>query len=72
MFYKSHPHIFLVIETLKSIQQDTYILMRSKSTKKNEKQEFLRKKMSCLTRGEITQMEFVKSVSFKFLPKTKK
>lgn len=77
MFYSAHPNIYKFIDVLKNVQKDTYIKIRSSSHKKKirreicQKQEFLRKEMIKYDVNEITRFDFVKTVSFKFLPSHK-
>lgn len=72
MFNSPHPNISIFIEVLKGIQSETYIHLRSKSTKKSktiiEKEIFLREAIADLCNCHISLFEFVKKVSFKFLP----
>lgn len=72
-FYKSHPNIYHLTEVLLDIQTDTYIKCRSKACRSQkkmcEKEEFIRKEMTKLERAEITRFQYVKHLSFKFLPK---
>jgi hypothetical protein len=56
---------------LVEIQSETYIKYRSngiKTKKICEKEAFIRQQMTKLAQKEIEQFDFVKSLSFKFLP----
>ena len=74
MFYSAHPNIYKFIDVLKNVQKDTYIKIRSSGQIKKirreiyEKREFLRKQMIKYDVNEITRFDYVKTVSFKFLP----
>lgn len=74
MFYSAKPNIYKFIDVLKNVQKDTYIKIRSSSHIKKirrevcEKQEFLRKQMIKYDVNEITRFDYIKTVSFKFLP----
>jgi hypothetical protein len=70
-FNSSHPNIFNFVEILKNIQSDAYIALRSQGTRNRrmiEKEEYIKKKMEELETKKITQIEFVRQLSFKFLP----
>lgn len=67
----SHPNIFVLIEMLLEIQSEIYVSLRSSATQSKktvEKENFLREKMLSFTSGELTRLNFVKEVSFKFIP----
>uniref|UniRef100_A0A2S2P4T0 MULE transposase domain-containing protein n=1 Tax=Schizaphis graminum TaxID=13262 RepID=A0A2S2P4T0_SCHGA len=68
----AHPNIFVLIEILLGIQSEIYVSLRSSATqpvkKTVEKENFLREKMLSFTSGELTRLNFVKEVSFKFIP----
>ena len=74
MLYSAHPNIYKFIDVLKNVQKDTYIKIRSSGQIKKirreiyEKREFLRKQMIKYDVNEITRFDYVKTVSFKFLP----
>lgn len=69
-----HPNIFTFVESLNGVQTDTYI--RKNSAKCNEKVvkrkevllafNFINSKISQLTNGEISQLDFLKCTSYKF------
>jgi hypothetical protein len=70
-FYSSHPNIYNFKDVLVEIQSETYIKCRSsgiKTKKICEKEAFIRQQMTKLAQKEIEQFDFVKSLSFKFLP----
>ncbi|KAL4130748.1 hypothetical protein QTP88_008140 [Uroleucon formosanum] len=70
-FYSSHPNIYNFIDVLVEIQSETYIKCRNngiKTKKICEKEAFIRQQMTKLAQKEIEQFDFVKSLSFKFLP----
>ncbi|KAE9533104.1 hypothetical protein AGLY_009532 [Aphis glycines] len=68
----AHPNIFVLIEILLGIQSEIYVSLRSSATQPNkktaEKKKFLREKMLSFTSGELNRFNFVKEVSFKFIP----
>lgn len=71
-FTSAHPNIFLFMETLKSIQCETYVKLRSvnkrNKTKKQQKaQDYIKKCMEDYKNKTITRVEYVKKVSFKFM-----
>jgi len=70
-FNSSHPNIFNFIDVLKNIQTDTYIALQSQGSRKImviEKEEYIKQKMKELETKKITQIEFVRHMSFKFCP----
>lgn len=76
LFYNPHPNIFQFLEVLKNIQIDTYIKIRSSSQPKKvyrralqERQQFVNRKIEQLRQNEISRLEFVKYMSYKFMPK---
>lgn len=72
MFYTSKPNIFQWLEALKNVQCDIYIKLRSSlkpRKEKLEKEEFLQQKMFLYKNGALSRLDFVKEVSYKFLPK---
>ncbi|XP_025193415.1 uncharacterized protein LOC112601630 [Melanaphis sacchari] len=71
MFYHAHPNIYQFIEALKYIQQDSYIKLRSTIKRRNPilaKEDFIKEKMYKYSSGQISRLEFVKEISFKFNP----
>jgi hypothetical protein len=67
-FSAAHPNIFVLIEILLGIQSEIYVSLRSSATqpiKKVKKEKFLRGMLS-FTSGELSRLNFVKDVSFKF------
>lgn len=71
MFYSSHPNIFQFIEVIKNVQCDVYIKIRSTgllSKITRDKYLFLSHKLNAYKNGQISRFEFIKTVSFKFLP----
>jgi hypothetical protein len=67
-FYSSHPNIYNFIDVL----VETYIKCRSngiKTKKICKKEAFIRQQMKKLAQKEIERFDFVKLLSFKFLPK---
>jgi hypothetical protein len=73
-FQLGHPNIFILVDTLLGIQSDIYVKLQSKATKKCkitlEKEQFLREHIKKYSSKQICRFEFLKSVSFKFLPAT--
>lgn len=74
MFYSAHPNIFQFIDVLKNVQKETYIKQRSIHVIKNrrmmvcEKENYLRQNMAKYESGQLTRFDYIKKVSFKFLP----
>jgi len=73
MFYHSHPNIFIFIDALNEIQTNGYLKMNctknSRVNKKSiEKEHFLAQQIQHYEEGEINRLEFLKSISFKFIP----
>jgi len=71
MYYSSHPNIFQFTEVIKNLQCDVYIKIRNSgqlSKKTREKHLFLSQKLNAYKNGQISRFEFIKTVSFKFLP----
>lgn len=68
-----HPNIYSFVEALKDVQSETYVQLRSRAPRKLkktvEKENFLREKMAELQNKKIDIFDYVKAVSFKFLPK---
>jgi len=73
-FHSGHPNIFILVDTLLGIQSDTYIKLRSKAKrpckKTLEKENVLREQTNKYINMQIGRFDFLKSVSFKFLPAT--
>ena len=74
LFYTAHPNIFQLIDILKRIQIDTYIQMRSPATKRRayqlKKEKFIRDKMTEFVSKSINRLQYIKALSYKFLPAT--
>jgi len=75
MFYTAHPNIYQFLEVLKKVQIDTYIKMRSSEIMKKRnciilKDKFIKDKMNEKNAGIINRFDFVKLMSYKFLPTT--
>lgn len=77
-FYCSHPNIFQFLEVLKDIQIDTYIKIQSAHQEKkvyrrifHERQKFIDNKIEELKKNQISKFDFVKCLSYKFLPNVK-
>jgi len=73
MFYNAHPNIFQFIDTLKRLQTDIYIKQRSTHSKSRttsiiNKEQFLKQAMADFQSKKISRFEFIKPLSFKFLP----
>lgn len=71
--YSSHPNIFKFTEIIKNLQCDVYITIRSSlqlSKTTREKHLFLSQKLNAYKNGQVSRFEFIKTVSFKFLPST--
>jgi len=70
-FNSSHPNIFNFIEILKNMQCDKYIILRSqgkKSKKMTDKETFIHDKMYELQAKKMTHLDYVRELSYKFLP----
>ena len=76
LFYSAHHTIFVLVSALQKIQIENYIKMRSVTTRRFKKsatfkQNDLISSKSGQYRGNlISRIEFVSSVSYKFLPNT--
>jgi len=73
MFYHAHPNIYQFIEALKYVQQDSYIKLRSSIKRRKPilaKEDFIKEKMYEYSSGQISRLEFVKKISYKFNPIT--
>jgi len=72
LFISSHPNIYNFIDVIKDIQSETYIKIRSNGQRKSrqiiEKENYIREKMIEYNNKLLTRFEYVKAVSFKFLP----
>jgi len=73
MFYNSHPNIYVLIDALQELQERAYVKMNSADRKKapksrTEKEEFIRDTMYGFESGVLNRMQFVKTLSHKFLP----
>jgi len=72
LFISSHPNIYNFIDVIKDIQSETYIKIRSNRQRKSrqiiEKENYIREKMVEYNNKLLTRFEYVKAVSFKFLP----
>jgi len=71
MFYHGHPHIFKLLDALLEMQDFVYIKMKSqaKVTENDDRENFLQEQFKAFEEQEITQFEFIKRISRKFLPK---
>ena len=76
LFYSAHPNIFVHVSALKKIQDETYIKMRSVITRRLKKsatikqENFISSKIGQYRANLILRIEFVSSMSYKFLPNT--
>ena len=76
LFYSAYPNIFVLVSALKKIQKQTYIKMRSVTTrlfKKSaafKKDDLISSKIVQYRANLISRTEYVSSVSYKFLPNT--
>lgn len=76
MFYHSHPNIFKLLEALNEVQSGSYTKMNNFTAARNikrskltvEKEAFVDSQMIQLSNGEITRLQFIQTVSRKFLP----
>ena len=71
MFYLSHPNIFQFVEVIKNLQCVVYIKIRSSgqlSKTIREKHLFLSQNLNAYKNVQISRFEFIKTMSFKFLP----
>ena len=75
-FYASHPSIFIFLNVLQKIQTTTYIKIRSLSTcapvrkADRERIESVVEMFRKYSQGEISRLEFLKSVGYKFSART--
>lgn len=74
MFYHAHPNIYSLIDALLELQERNYAKMLSVSTKKLSKKRiakeaFIRETMEQYERGAVSQYDYVKILSRKFMPK---
>jgi len=78
LFYTAYPNIFVLVSVLqkKKIQNETYIKRRSVTTRRLKKsatvkkEDFISSKTGQYRANLISRIEFVSSVSYKFLPST--
>lgn len=69
LFNKPHPNIYYIADTLKEIQSETYIKLRSTAAQTvANKEEYLRAQINEYRRGTITRFQYLKRVCYKFLP----
>jgi hypothetical protein len=76
MFYIAHPNIYQFLEILKNVQIEIYIKMRSVEVMKKRnyillKEKFITENMNKKIAGTINRFDFVKLMSYKFLPPQK-
>jgi hypothetical protein len=75
-FYACHPSIFVFVDVLLQLQTTSYIKMRTLSIKalvrKNEKEEmdFVVEQYTKHTNGELSTVDFVRSVGYKYAART--
>lgn len=72
-FYHSHPSVFDFLNVLLSFQTDSYIKMRSvklpskiRNRYVRDKQKFVKEQLINYKNGNITRIEFVKRMSYRF------
>jgi len=76
LFYSVHHKMFVLVSALQKIQNETYIKMRSATTRRFKKsatfkqQDLISSKSGQYRVNLISRIEFVSSVSYKFLPNT--
>ena len=76
LFYSAHHNIFVLVSALQKIQNETYSKMRSVTTRrlkksaKFKKEDLISSKFGQYRVNLISRIEFVSSVSYKFLPNT--
>jgi hypothetical protein len=76
LFYSAHLNIFVLVSELQKAQNETYIKMRSVTTRRLKKsatvkkEDFISSKIGQYRANLISRIEFVSSVSYKFLPNT--
>jgi hypothetical protein len=74
--YSAHPNIFVILSALPKIQNETYIKMRSVTTRRFKKsatfknEDIISTKIGQYKVTLISGIEFVSSVPYKFLPNT--
>ena len=74
MFYHCHPNIYVFLEAINEIQTHSYLKMNCSRTIRNnktstEKQHLLEQQIRYYEENEINRLEYVESISFKFVPK---
>ena len=71
-FYSAHPTIFVFIDILKKVQATTYVRLRSMDTpaplrrSEKEKLEYLKEQFQKFSSDELSRLEFVKIVGYRF------
>jgi hypothetical protein len=76
LFYSAHPNIFVLVSALQKVKNKSYINMRSVTTRRLKKsatvkkEDFISSKTGQYRANLISRIEFVSSVSYKFLPNT--
>jgi len=75
LFYSAHHKIFVLVSALHKVQNENYIKMRSVTTRRFKKsatfkQDYLNSKSGQYGVNLMSRIEFVSSVSYKFLSNT--
>ena len=74
-FYSAHPSIFLFMDVLQKVQATIYLKMRSTdqvvTARKEDKTqtEFGSSQYRKYSSGEITRLEYIKSLGYRFMPR---
>ena len=72
-FYSAHPSIFVFMDVLQKVQATTYLMMRSTdqavTARKEDKTrtEFTISQYRKYSSGEITRLEYIKSLGYRFI-----
>jgi len=76
LFCSAHSNIFVLVSALQKTQNETYIKMRSVTTRRLKisvtvkKEDFISSNIGQYRANLISRIEFVSTVSYKFLPNT--
>ena len=74
-FYSAHPSLFVFMDVLQKVQATTYLKMRSidqaVTARKEDKTltEFAISQYRKYSSGEITRLEYIKSLGYRFMPR---
>jgi len=69
MLYRSHSHIFILVDALLEVQEMTYLKMRNPPQAENHSQAaVIEEYMAKLEDGKITRLEYVHDLARKCMP----